>query len=61
MKESFPSLYLNIAKCYEDLSDLENAHKNYQLAFSFTYLLPDNGYGNMRKGGIMNGIARITK
>src|SRR5882724_11421725 len=27
VKGAFPSLYLNIAKCYEDLSDLENAKK----------------------------------
>jgi tetratricopeptide (TPR) repeat protein len=55
----FPSLYLNIAKCYEDLNDFDNARKNYQLALSFTNLLPDSGYGNMIKGGIMNGIARV--
>jgi rifampin ADP-ribosylating transferase len=59
VKGIFPSLYLNIAKCYEDLNDFDNARKNYQLALSFTNLLPDNGYGNMIKGGIMNGIARV--
>ena len=32
---AFPSLYLNIAKCYEDLSDLDNAKKNYDLANSW--------------------------
>jgi tetratricopeptide (TPR) repeat protein len=61
MKGSYPSLYLNIAKCYEDLKDIDNAKKNYQLALSFTKLLPDNGYGKMIKGGIMNGIERVTK
>src|SRR3954470_18737261 len=30
MKGSYPSLYLNIAKCYEDLHDFENAKINYQ-------------------------------
>ena len=59
VKGIFPSLYLNIAKCYEDLNDFDNARKNYQLALSFTNLLPDTGYGNMIKGGIMNGIARV--
>jgi rifampin ADP-ribosylating transferase len=59
IKETYPSLYLNIAKCYEDLNDFDNAKKNYQLALSFTNLLPDNGYGNMIKGGIMNGIERV--
>ncbi len=61
VKESFPSLYLNIAKCYEDLNDFVKARENYQLALSFTNLLPENGYGNMVKGGIMNGIERVTK
>jgi tetratricopeptide (TPR) repeat protein len=61
VKESLPSLHLNIAKCYEDLNDFENAKANYQLALSFTNVLPDNGYGNMIKGGIMKGIERVTK
>jgi hypothetical protein len=61
VKETFPSLYLNIAKCYEDLNDFENAKTNYRLALSFTNLLPDNGYGNMIRGGIANGIERVTK
>lgn len=58
---TFPSLYLNIAKCYEDLNDFENAIKNYDLAQSFISCLPDNGFGNMVKGGIKNGIERINK
>ena len=57
----FPSLYLNIAKCYEDLNDFLNAGKNYQLALSFTASLANDGYGNMIKGGIMNGIRRVTR
>ena len=61
VKDAFPSLYLNIGKCYEDLCDLDNAKKNYELALSFSNLLPDNGYGNMIKRGIMNGIERVTK
>ncbi len=61
VKKAFPSLYLNIAKCYEDLNDLDNAKKNYELAHSFTNLLPDNGYGNMIKGGIMKGLERVAK
>jgi tetratricopeptide (TPR) repeat protein len=61
VKESFPSLYLNIAKCYEDLNNFDNAKINYQLALSFANLLSDNGYGNMIKGGITKGIERMTK
>jgi len=40
---AFPSLYLNIAKCYEDLGDLESAKKNYELAVSFKNKHTDNG------------------
>jgi hypothetical protein len=59
VRMTFPSLYLNIAKCYEDLDDFDNARKNYNSALSYTDLLPDNGYGNMIKGGIINGLDRV--
>jgi rifampin ADP-ribosylating transferase len=35
VKSAFPSLYLNIANCYEELSDTDKAKKNYELAASF--------------------------
>lgn len=59
VKGVFPSLYLNIAKCYEDLHDFTNAQKNYQLALVATDSLADDGYRNMIKKGILNGIERI--
>jgi rifampin ADP-ribosylating transferase len=40
---AFHSLYLNIAKCYEELSDPENAVENYKLAMSFKDKLSDTG------------------
>jgi tetratricopeptide (TPR) repeat protein len=43
VKGAFPSLYLNIAKCYEDLGDLDNAKKNYELKDSFIDKMPDKG------------------
>ncbi|MBG9377688.1 rRNA adenine methyltransferase [Panacibacter sp. DH6] len=58
-KSALPSLYLNIAKCYEDLLDFDNARKNYESALSFTSYLPDNGYSNMIKGGIITDIERV--
>ena len=39
----FPSLYNNIAKCCEDLSDPDNAKKNYALASSFAGKPSDKG------------------
>ena len=59
MKGAYSSLYLNIAKCYEDLDDFNSADENYKLAFSFTGFLPDDGYGKMIKDGIINGLERV--
>src|SRR5258708_31371703 len=59
IKETFPSLYLNIAKCYEDLKDFTIAKTNYELALSFADNLPDNGYGKMIRSGIMSGLERV--
>src|SRR5215213_7866828 len=43
VKGAFPSLYSNIAKCYEELSDVDNAKKSHELANSFTDNPFDNG------------------
>jgi hypothetical protein len=43
VKAAFPSLYSNIAKCYEELNDLDSAKKNYDLAKSFTDKSSDSG------------------
>jgi rifampin ADP-ribosylating transferase len=43
VKGAFPSLYLNIARCYEELNDPGNAKKNYELAKSFADKIFDNG------------------
>ena len=34
VKSAFPALYLNIAKCYEELNDPDKAKENYELAIS---------------------------
>lgn len=56
-----PSLYLNIGKCYEDLNDFKNANSNYHLAQSYFDYLPNDGYGNMIKNGIISGIQRVNE
>ena len=43
VKGVFPSIYSNIAKCYEELGDLVIAKKNYELANTFKDKLPDSG------------------
>jgi len=61
MKANYPSLYLNIAKCYEDLEDFDKAQKNYRLALSYVEHLVVNGYGQMIRSGIENGIKRLSE
>ncbi len=61
IKSNYPSLYLNIAKCYEDLEDYDNARINYQKALSYENNLADNDYGQMIRSGIRKGIARVAE
>lgn len=61
MKGNYPSLYLNIAKCYEDMKDFDNAKLNYEAALTYESNLSNDGYGKMIKSGIRNGIERIAK
>jgi tetratricopeptide (TPR) repeat protein len=60
MEANYPSLYLNVGKCYEDLNDFDQARENYQFALSFSDQLPNNGYGDMIRSGIRNGIKRVS-
>lgn len=59
VKGAYPSLYLNIAKGYEDLKEFEKATKNYELALTYTNFLHEDGYGKMIKSGVENGLERI--
>ena len=43
VKGAFPLLYSNIAKCYEDLNDVDNAKKNHRLANEFKVKPSDKG------------------
>jgi hypothetical protein len=43
VESALPSLYLNIAKCYEDLRDFDNAKMNYEFSISSTGKLSDKG------------------
>ena len=43
VKGALPSLYLNIAKCHEDLGNADDARKNHELAMSFTKEPSDRG------------------
>ena len=43
VRGAFPLLYSNIAKCYEDLDDHDNAKKNHRLANEFKVIPSDKG------------------
>jgi hypothetical protein len=55
----YPSLYLNVAKSYEDLGNFPEAHDYYLLAHNCIHDLPDDGYGNMIRKGIGAGLERL--
>lgn len=61
MKAHYPSLYLNIAKCHEDLGDFNHAEEFYRLGMSFVEFLPEDGYGTMIKRGLLNGLERLER
>ena len=58
-RQSYPSLYLNVAKCHEDLNNKSEALKHYELAATYAEKIPDDGYGNKIKDGINAGISRM--
>jgi len=43
VKSAFPSLYLNIAQCYEELCDSDKAKMNYELSNSYQVTPSDKG------------------
>jgi rifampin ADP-ribosylating transferase len=43
VKSAFPTLYMNIAKCYEELHDLEKAKQNEELSNSYKIPPTDTG------------------
>ena len=43
VQSAFPTLYANIAKCYEDLGDLANAKKNTDISISYAGKPSDKG------------------
>lgn len=61
VRMAYPSLYLNIGKCYEDLNDFDSALENYASGLSLTNHLGEDGYGMMIRNGLLNGINRIKK
>lgn len=59
-KGHFPSLYLNVAKSYEDLGDYVNAKNYYEHALDGCKDLPGSPYAEMIRSGINSGLKRVT-
>ena len=59
LKGQYPSLYLNVAKSYENLGDNNEAIRYYGLASDSCEHLPAGGYADMIKSGISQGLKRI--
>jgi rifampin ADP-ribosylating transferase len=55
-----PSLYLNAGKDHEDLRDYETARRHYESGLEHAHRLPDDGYGQLVRRGIENGLGRIS-
>jgi len=56
VKGAFPSLYTNIAKCYEELGDLDFAKKHHDLALTAPSQPSDNGpFYHGTKAGLLTG------
>lgn len=43
VRGALPALYVNIAKCYQNLNDVDKAKKNYEMANSFSVKHSDKG------------------
>lgn len=61
IKSALPSLYLNVAKCHEDLNNVKEAKTHYEMALSYADFLPEDGYGNLIRNGILGGLKRVQK
>lgn len=60
VKAAYPSLYLNLGKCYEDMTDFKVAIQYYEQGLAFSDSLNSDGYSKMIKLGLERGLQRAT-
>lgn len=58
-KGHYPSLYLNVAKSYENLGDKDEAARYYLLAADACDNLPGGNYADMIRSGVSAGLKRV--
>lgn len=59
--QALPSLYLNVAKCYEDMNETKAALEHYGLALSLCNFPENDGYGKWTENAIRKGLERIAQ
>ena len=57
----YPSLYLNLGHSHEQLGNLAEARRFYDLAAAESAALPEDRYGGVVRQGIENGQRRVTE
>ena len=60
MAAFYPSLHLNLGECYRKLGNLDLANDHLQRGTAAAEALPDNGYGQMIKGGLHRLAERLA-
>ncbi len=58
---SYPSLYLNIGFCYEEIGDLDQAESNYRLAEARLVDVGEGPYADMVRDGVERGLERVKR
>lgn len=56
----YPSLYLNLGHSHEQLGDVDEARRCYDLAAASATDLPPGPYGDIVRDGIARGLARVA-
>jgi tetratricopeptide (TPR) repeat protein len=57
----YPSLYLNMGRSYEDIGDLAEARRYYELAAERIDELPPGPYSDVVRGGVMSALERLNQ
>jgi len=60
VREFYPSLYLNVAKSYEELGDKKRAHQFYNLAADKLAELSPGAQRDIVEDGIARGLQRVS-
>jgi hypothetical protein len=56
----YPSLYLNLGHSHEQLGEVDEARRLYDLAAASADCLPDGPYGDTVRDGITRGLERVA-